>query len=279
MFADIFKLARVIADAIARLARGREMPPPAPAQDAIDARIDAELADRRTREEADALYAEVERAAAEPVTRPLGGMTVGGRSMTPEEVAARAAPVIEEREPAAPVPVDWPSTPDYVPMTDSERAAAFGLMRYAPRADGTVTILDDWAAEHLVTVEIPQLRGIVGAPPSCRITFHRAGASAIVALWQAWEDAGILGDVLQFSGAWNPRMVRGSATVLSNHAYATALDINAGFNPMGHDGAAMGAPGDMRRLTAVAVALGWESGRYFARRDPMHLQLGRGAIG
>jgi len=66
MFGDIFRLARVIADAIVRLARGRETPPPAPAQDAIDARIDAELADKRTREDADALYAEVESAATRP---------------------------------------------------------------------------------------------------------------------------------------------------------------------------------------------------------------------
>ena len=253
MFADIVQFAGYLATIVVRLVRGNVKPPPAPAQDAIDARVDVELADKRAREESDALYAEVEQAAAEPVTLPVFA-------------------------PAAPVPVDWPASPDYVPMTDDERAKAFGLMRYAPRDDGTIPILDDWAATHLVTVEIPQLRGIVGAPPSCRITFHRAGASAIVALWQAWEDAGILGDVLQFSGAWNPRMVRGSAIVLSNHAFGTAFDTNAGYNPLGRPGAKMGAPGDMRRLTAVAVALGWESGRYFGRLDPMHLQLGRGAI-
>lgn len=90
MFADLVKLAGYVADLVMRIARGNAKPPPAPAQDAIDARIDGELADKRTREESDALYAEVERAAVEPVARPLGGMTVGGRPMTPEEVAARA---------------------------------------------------------------------------------------------------------------------------------------------------------------------------------------------
>lgn len=75
MFADIIKLAGYLATIVARLVRGRPTPPPAPAQDAIDARVDVELAEKRAREDADAMYAEVENDATMRPTDPAPAVT------------------------------------------------------------------------------------------------------------------------------------------------------------------------------------------------------------
>jgi len=72
------------------------------------------------------------------------------------------------------------------------------------------------------------------------IQFHRKAAPALLAalneIWdycqhdQAKIDAA---GVSKYAGAYNPRMVRGSKTKWSNHAYAAAIDLNAGENALG----------------------------------------------
>lgn len=72
------------------------------------------------------------------------------------------------------------------------------------------------------------------------IQFHRKAAPALLAalneIWdycqhdQAKVDAS---GASNYNGAYNHRMVRGSATKWSNHAYAAAIDLNAGENALG----------------------------------------------
>jgi hypothetical protein len=72
------------------------------------------------------------------------------------------------------------------------------------------------------------------------IQFHRKAAPALLAalneIWdycqhnQAKVDAS---GVSNYAGAYNHRMVRGSSTKWSNHAYAAAIDLNAGENALG----------------------------------------------
>jgi hypothetical protein len=72
------------------------------------------------------------------------------------------------------------------------------------------------------------------------IQFHRKAAPALLAalneIWdycqhnQARVDAA---GVSNYAGAYNHRMVRGSKTKWSNHAYAAAIDLNAGENALG----------------------------------------------
>jgi hypothetical protein len=69
------------------------------------------------------------------------------------------------------------------------------------------------------------------------ISFHRRAAPALLAalneIWdycqhdQARIDAA---GVSKYTGAYAPRMVRGSKTKWSNHAYAAAIDLNAEEN-------------------------------------------------
>ena len=72
------------------------------------------------------------------------------------------------------------------------------------------------------------------------IQFHKKAAPALLAaLNEIWdycqhdqakvEAAG----VSKYAGAYNPRMVRGSKTKWSNHAYAAAIDLNPEKNALG----------------------------------------------
>lgn len=72
------------------------------------------------------------------------------------------------------------------------------------------------------------------------IQFHKKAAGALLAaLNEIWDYCGHdqakidAAGVSKYAGAYNHRKVRGSATKWSNHAYAAAIDLNAGENAMG----------------------------------------------
>lgn len=107
------------------------------------------------------------------------------------------------------------------------------------------------------------------------IRFHRKCADALRAvlaeIWdycdhdQAKVDAS---GASKYFGAYNKRMVRGSTTKWSNHAYAAAIDLNAGQN-------ALGTIGNMPEFIVDAfVRQGamW-GGWYKSRPDWMHFEF------
>jgi hypothetical protein len=107
------------------------------------------------------------------------------------------------------------------------------------------------------------------------IMFHRKAAGALLAaLNEIWDycqhdqkkiDAA---GVSKYAGAYNHRLVRGSTTKWSNHAYAAAIDLNAGEN-------ALGAKGNMPQFVTDAFCRqgamwgGW----YTHRPDWMHYEF------
>jgi hypothetical protein len=73
-----------------------------------------------------------------------------------------------------------------------------------------------------------------------------------------------------------PRFIRGSHSVLSNHAYGTAFDINAPWNALGVRPALVGKPGSVRELVPLAAEHGFAWGGHFRTRpDGMHFELVR----
>lgn len=174
----------------------------------------------------------------------------------------------------------FPALPGFPPLTsNSERQARFGPLEFvsAPTADNpeAIRITNGWDARNLVKLVIPQMVGIPGANATGRVFFHRQGAAQLQALWQAWADRGLLKRVLGYAGAFNPRFVRGSRTVLSNHAFGTAFDINARQNPLGAEPAAPSQPGCVYELVPVAHEFGFYWGGHFSRRDGMHFELAK----
>lgn len=174
---------------------------------------------------------------------------------------------------------NWPSPPvGLSPLSGSDRERLFGRFAYVaapqPGNPEAIRITDGWAAASLQSVRIPQLDGVLGAPTGGSVTFHKRGVRRIAALFQAWEDAGLLPRVVSWAGSWAPRFVRGSRTYLSNHAWGTAFDINAGYNPLGATPALLGRAGCVRELVELANQNGFYWGGHFSGRpDGMHFEL------
>ena len=174
----------------------------------------------------------------------------------------------------------FPPEPDFAPLTSTEeRQRRFGPLHYepAPRPDNpeAIRILNGWEAENIVTVTVPQLAGVEGLHKEGRVRVHRKAAAQLLALWAAWEKRRLLARVLTYAGAYAPRFIRGSRTVLSNHAFGTAFDINAAWNALGAQPALPGAPGCLLDLVPVAQEFGFYWGGHFNRRDGMHFEVAK----
>ncbi|WP_222852152.1 M15 family metallopeptidase [Olivibacter sp. SDN3] len=172
---------------------------------------------------------------------------------------------------------NWPSKPDFKPLTnDAERAGIFGKFSYehhpVPGDPEHIRILGNWQSENILAVEIPQLTAIAGIE---RINFHRLAVKQLQKLWSDWEALGLLSLVLTWQGSFNSRFVRGSRTSLSNHAFGTAFDINAAWNPLGAIPAFVGQEGSVRELVSIANNNGFYWGGHFTRKDGMHFEVAK----
>lgn len=177
-----------------------------------------------------------------------------------------------------PYPDEVPK-PNFSALTAAGRAQAFGNYPFEPAPvpgnPEAIRITSSWVQENLVSVEIPQLAGVQGAPASRKVQFHRLVAPRVVELFARWEEAGLKDLVLTWDGSFAPRFIRGSTTVLSSHSHGSAFDINARWNPLGAVPARVNAKGSVRRLVAAANELGFYWGGHFSRPDGMHFELAR----
>lgn len=174
----------------------------------------------------------------------------------------------------------FPPEPDFAPLTSAEeRQRRFGPLHFepAPRPDNpeAIRIVNSWEADNIVAVTIPQLAGVEGLHKAGRVRFHRKAAAQLLALWAAWDKRGLLARVRTYAGAYAPRFIRGSRTVLSNHAFGTAFDVNAAWNPLGAQPALDGMPGCLLDLVPVANEFGFYWGGHFTRRDGMHFEVAK----
>jgi hypothetical protein len=175
---------------------------------------------------------------------------------------------------------NWPLHPSNLsPMGEAQKQAAFGAFKF--QAAGTaanpeaVQILDGWYGQHIVSVDVPQLHGLLGTSGQTKFAFHKAAQAQFAGLFQAWEKAGLLPLVKSWGGSYAARFIRGSRTVLSNHAYGSAFDINVPWNPLGAVPALKGKDGSVRELVATANSLGFYWGGHFQRLDGMHFEIAR----
>jgi len=186
---------------------------------------------------------------------------------------------VVDDDPTLPDTLDSPPKPDFPPLNLAGRQAAFGQYPYVsapvPGNPEAIRITSSWAAENIVKVVIPQLVGVSGAPADGHAQFHRLVAPRVIALFQAWEDAGLKGLLLSYAGSFVPRFIRGSLSILSQHAFGSAFDINAQWNGFGVTPAALGAKGSVRPLVPIANAHGFYWGGHFARRDGMHFEVAK----
>lgn len=172
----------------------------------------------------------------------------------------------------------FPIKPDFKALsTNDARQKLFGPMNYiAAPIKGNVeniSVQGSWARENLCTIEIPQLSGIAGAPTSHKIQFHKKGADAIRFLFLELEQLDLLDMIHSWDGSYCPRFIRGSKIILSNHAFGTAFDINATWNPLGAPPATEGKLGCLYDIVPIANKHGFYWGGHYTKRpDGMHFE-------
>jgi hypothetical protein len=158
-----------------------------------------------------------------------------------------------------------PPLPPRSYITTAERDERFGPLEWFHSPSSTnperVVITNEFPRNMLVRETFHEL------PGSPTIDIHREAAFPLHAVLEELDRRDMLGLIRSFDGVYNPRLVRGSTTNLSSHAYGTSIDVNARENPMG------GPPtDDQRRLASVFEEHGWYWGDRFSRRDPMHFE-------
>ncbi len=175
---------------------------------------------------------------------------------------------------------DFPPRPAFRPIvSDEDRRRIFGRFdfEHAPVAGNpeNIRILGNWEAKNIVKVEIP-LKRFLGKPGPLSMRFHVLAKDQLVALWLAWEKAGLLDKILTYDGAFVPRFQRKSTSKLSNHAFGTAFDINAAQNGLGAEPAEIGERGCVRELVPLANEHGFYWGGHFStRKDGMHFEVAK----
>ncbi|GAB4071309.1 transglycosylase SLT domain-containing protein [Ancylobacter sonchi] len=173
---------------------------------------------------------------------------------------------------------DFPPRPSFRALVSLEdRQKLFGAFQFvsAPIAGNpeNIRILGDWEARNIVKVEIP-LQSFRGKPGPLAMRFHVKAKDQLIALWLEWEKAGLIDHILTYDGAFVARFQRKSTTKLSNHAFGTAFDINAAWNSLGVEPAAIGEKGCLRELVPIANKHGFYWGGHFSTRpDGMHFEV------
>jgi len=175
---------------------------------------------------------------------------------------------------------NWPPRPDFSPLGgDGAKAALFGQFQYKPAGipgnPEAITVLGSWYRDNIVQVEVPQLVGVTGTAGHKSFPFHRFGAAQFAGFFQAAEKAGLGKLVLSWGGSYSARFIRGSRTILSNHSFGSAFDINVPWNYLGSVPALVGKHGSVRKLVPIANRLGLYWGGHFGRKDGMHFEIAK----
>jgi hypothetical protein len=174
------------------------------------------------------------------------------------------------------------------PLAFNERVHLFGRFDFtsdpAPGNPEHVHVLGNWVAQNIVMVEIPELAELgLGR----HMQLHRLVAPQFQRLFQLWKARGKLHLVKAYDGSHNTRFKRFNGTLeqrlarartatpadLSNHAWGTAVDINARWNPLGAPPVPAGGEGSVLELVPEMEECGLVSGAFFhGRCDAMHIE-------
>ncbi|UGQ31549.1 M15 family metallopeptidase [Acinetobacter calcoaceticus] len=174
---------------------------------------------------------------------------------------------------------EFPNKPDFKPITGTKlRQEMFGPLEFesAPTKSNPEGLkITNNFKNKIVPVEIPQLIGIKGAPKTGIIYVHMKVRDQIQGLWAEWGRLGLLDRILTFDGVFNARFIRGKAKeqILSNHAFGTAFDINAAWNPYGAIPATADQKGCVYDLVRIAHQYGMYWGGHFKKPDGMHFEI------
>lgn len=142
------------------------------------------------------------------------------------------------------------------------------VARYGPVKDGIWPNAYQWCERVRIPAAVADMWvNTLTKGPTTGIYCNKDMAGALLAAVDNVANRGLLRELRTFDGCFHVRDVRGIPGKVSTHAYALAIDINAGTNRLGTAGDLSAA------LAACFTDVGFIHGRTFKRQDPMHLQL------
>lgn len=170
---------------------------------------------------------------------------------------------------------NWPPIPTNIhSLSLEEMSKMFGYITWKKGSGDKIIVTNGFIEENIMDVELPQLAKIKRPPSTLKIKCHKLAVVPILRLWEEWEKAGLLNRIERWHGCHNSRLQRKSKSVLSNHAWGTAFDINRETNPLDKTPPAVGERGSVRELVPIANKLGFYWGGHFSKRkDGMHFEL------
>ncbi|MBW7868297.1 MAG: M15 family metallopeptidase [Brumimicrobium sp.] len=173
--------------------------------------------------------------------------------------------------------LNYPEKPSFPPLvSNSEREKLFGKIAFVANPTSNnpegIKITNSFEKDNIVYVDLPQLSKATGGKYT-RMRFHKLGTYQLQQFFLEIEKKNLLHLIKTYAGAYAPRFVRGSKTVLSNHSYGTAFDINVAWNGLGKTPALVGEQGSVRELVPIAHKWGFYWGGHFSRPDGMHFEV------
>jgi hypothetical protein len=182
----------------------------------------------------------------------------------------------------------FPKKPKFSPLTQKQKDDIFGKFTFSPNPTHSnkegIIIHGDWVSKNIVMLDVPQLAKATHNKFR-RMQFHVKAKDQLLGLFAAWEKAKLLDRILSYGGSFNPRFIRGSRTVLSNHATGTAFDINVQWNGLGRIPAKFGERGCVYELVGIANDFGFywgghfsydeKTGKFGSRSDGMHFEVAK----
>lgn len=173
----------------------------------------------------------------------------------------------------------YPPKPDFSPILgNKERMKIFGEFDYkASPIEGNperIIVEGDWREENIVYVELPALAKATNGKHK-GMYFHKLAKEQLIGFFAEIEKEGLHELIISFAGSYVPRFIRGSRTVLSNHSWGTAFDINAWQNWLNREPAQIGEEGCLLKLVPIANKWGFYWGGHFTRKDGMHFEIAK----
>ncbi len=175
--------------------------------------------------------------------------------------------------------LNFPPKPNFPPLVSNiEREKIFGSILFKPNPTPlnpeAITIINNFESKNIVKVDLPQLR-IASDGKYSSMRFHKECEYQLKEFFKEIETNKLLHLIKSYGGSYYPRFVRGSRSVLSNHSYGTAFDINVSNNGLGKTPALVGQPGSVRELVPIANKWGFYWGGHFSRPDGMHFEVAK----
>ncbi len=135
-----------------------------------------------------------------------------------------------------------------------------------------ITIISpaNWAAQHVRIVTIPELPILRG------LKLHVAVQPQFLGWFKAIVAKGLKSKITSYDGSFVPRTLTNKPSVRSNHAFGSAIDLNAKYNGYGQPQAPRGSTGSVAEIADFCADFGlYWGGWYSGNKDAMHFEAVR----